>query len=30
VTEMSRMLEYNCTENDRNPIVGGKLTIIAP
>lgn len=27
VTELNRMVEYDCTENDRNPIVDGHLTI---
>lgn len=27
---MSRVIEYNCTENDRNPLVDGKLTITHP
>lgn len=26
----NRMLEYNCTENDRNPVVDGKMTIRSP
>jgi hypothetical protein len=30
VTEMNRLVEFNCTENDRNPVVGGKMTITAP
>lgn len=30
LTEMSRMLPYDCTENDRNPVVDGKLTITNP
>ncbi|MDP9090343.1 MAG: hypothetical protein M3O26_16575 [Pseudomonadota bacterium] len=27
---MSRLLELNCTENDRNPVVDGKMTIRSP
>jgi hypothetical protein len=27
VPEMNRMLPFDCTENDRNPVVGGKMTI---
>jgi hypothetical protein len=30
VTNLDRMIYHNCTENDRNPIVDGKLTISAP
>jgi hypothetical protein len=30
VAELNRMIEYNCTENDRNPIIDGKLTITQP
>jgi hypothetical protein len=30
VTDMPRMLHYDCTENDRNPIVNGELTIAPP
>lgn len=26
----NRMLEYNCTENDRNPVVDGKMSIRSP
>jgi len=27
VTQLNRMIPYDCTENDRNPVVDGKLTI---
>ena len=27
VVELKRMIPYDCTENDRNPVVDGKLTI---
>ena len=27
VAELGRMIPYDCTENDRNPVVDGKLTI---
>ncbi len=27
VTDMDRMIPTNCTENERNPVVGGQLTI---
>jgi hypothetical protein len=27
VTQLNRMIPYDCTENDRNPVVNGKLTI---
>jgi hypothetical protein len=30
VTDMPRMLHYDCTENERNPIVDGKLTVAPP
>jgi hypothetical protein len=30
VTDVDRMIPSNCTENDRNPIVNGKLTIAPP
>jgi len=30
VTELNRLVEYNCTENDRNPVVEGKITITTP
>ena len=30
VTQMNRMLPYDCTENDRNPVVDGKMTISNP
>jgi hypothetical protein len=30
VAEVNRLVEYNCTENDRNPVVDGKITITAP
>jgi hypothetical protein len=30
VAEMNRMVAYDCTENDRNPLVDGKLIIAAP
>ena len=28
VAELSRMIPYDCAENDRNPVVDGKLTIV--
>ncbi len=28
--DMNRMIAYDCIENDRNPVVNGKLTITAP
>jgi hypothetical protein len=30
VTEMDRMIPTNCTENDRNPVVDGKMLITKP
>jgi hypothetical protein len=27
VSQLNRMIPYDCTENDRNPVVDGKLTI---
>jgi hypothetical protein len=30
VTELNRVVDYDCTENDRNPVVDGKLTITTP
>jgi hypothetical protein len=30
VTEMDRMIPTNCTENDRNPVVDGKMIITRP
>ena len=30
VTDVDRMIATNCTENDRNPTVNGKVTISAP
>jgi hypothetical protein len=30
VRDQDRMLPYNCAENDRNPVVDGKLTIAPP
>jgi hypothetical protein len=27
VAPLNRMIPYDCTENDRNPVVKGKLTI---
>jgi hypothetical protein len=27
VTNLDRMIDFNCTENDRNPVVDGKITI---
>jgi hypothetical protein len=27
VTDLDRMTNYDCTENDRNPVVDGKLTV---
>jgi hypothetical protein len=30
VTEINRLLPYDCTENDRNPVVDGKLSITPP
>jgi hypothetical protein len=27
---LNRAIEYNCTENDRNPVVGGKMIITRP
>jgi hypothetical protein len=30
VPEMNRMLPFDCSENDRNPIIDGKMTITAP
>jgi hypothetical protein len=30
VTEMNRMLAYDCTENERNPVVDGKMIITNP
>ena len=29
-TDLNRMIGFDCTENDRNPVVNGKLTISAP
>jgi hypothetical protein len=28
--EMNRMIPFDCTENDRNPVVDGKMTITTP
>jgi len=30
VTEIKRLVDYDCTENDRNPVVDGKLVISSP
>ena len=30
LTDIDRLLPYDCEENDRNPVVDGKLTIKAP
>ena len=30
VAQLNRMIPYDCTENDRNPVVDGKLTIAPP
>jgi len=30
VREMNRLLPYDCTENERNPVVDGKMTITTP
>jgi len=30
VTEMNRMIPMNCEENDRNPVVDGKIIITKP
>ncbi len=30
LADMNRLLPYDCTENDRNPIVDGKLIIAPP
>ena len=27
VTDLDRMIETNCSENDRNPIVNGEFTL---
>ena len=30
IMSLDRFIEFNCTENDRNPIVNGRLTIAPP
>jgi hypothetical protein len=30
VAELNRVVEYDCTENDRNPVVDGKMMITSP
>jgi len=30
VKELDRLLPYDCTENDRNPVIDGKMTIAPP
>ena len=30
VKDISRMIAVNCAENDRNPVVGGKIVIVPP
>lgn len=30
VTDLERMINYDCAENDRNPVVNGKLTVAPP
>jgi hypothetical protein len=30
VTGLDRMLPYDCTENDRNPVLNGKMTVAPP
>jgi hypothetical protein len=30
VSEMNRMIPFDCTENERNPVVDGKMTITTP
>ncbi len=30
VTDLGRMTNDDCTENDRNPVVDGKLTVTPP
>jgi len=30
VTEMNRMIPTNCVENDRNPVIDGKMLLITP
>ena len=30
VTQMDRLLDWDCTENERNPVVDGKMTITSP
>ena len=30
VPGMNRMIAYDCTENERNPVVDGKMTITVP
>ena len=30
VTEIDRLTGYDCTENERNPVIDGKMTIAAP
>jgi hypothetical protein len=30
VPEMNRMIPFDCTENERNPVVDGKITITTP
>jgi hypothetical protein len=30
VTAVNRLVEYDCTENDRNPVVNGKMIITTP
>ena len=30
LTDLNRMVNYDCSENDRNPVVDGKLTVAPP
>ena len=30
ITQMNRMVEFDCSENERNPVVDGKMTITTP
>lgn len=30
VTEMNRMIPTNCVENDRNPVIDGKMLLTTP
>lgn len=30
VSQLDRLLDWDCTENDRNPVVDGKMTITSP